>query len=92
MCPHCNSLAWDARESSGRGVVHSYVMPRHPPMPWFDDDCIVVLVDLEEGTRLVSNLIDIAPGAVSIGMPVEVSYQHFDDDVVLPLFRPSERK
>jgi uncharacterized OB-fold protein len=93
MCPRCNSVAWDALESSGRGTVHSFVMPRHPPMPWFDDrnddDVIVVLVDLEEGTRLVSNLVGIAPDDVTIGMPVEVAYEHFDGDLVLPLFRPA---
>jgi uncharacterized OB-fold protein len=93
MCPQCNALEWSAIEASGRGTVHSFVMPQHPPMPWFDDrnggDVIVVLVDLEEGTRLVSNVVGVAPTDVEIGMPVEVSYEHFDGDVVLPLFRPA---
>ena len=71
MCPHCNSLAWDTIESSGRGVVYSFVMPRHPPWPWFEGTYIVALVELEEGTRLVSNLCDVDPADVTIGMPVE---------------------
>ncbi len=58
-------------------------------MPWFDEPHIVVLVDLEEGTRLVSNLVDTTPESVSIGMSVEVCFEHFDDGLVLPLFRPS---
>ena len=88
MCPQCNSLAWDTIESSGRGVVYSFVMPQHPPLPWFDYPYIVALVELEEGTRLVSNLCDVAPQHVTIGMPVEVFYARFDDGLVLPQFRP----
>jgi uncharacterized OB-fold protein len=88
MCPGCNSLAWDTIESSGRGTVYSFVMPRHPPFPWFEGTYIVVLVALEEGIRLVSNLCGIEPDAVTIGMPVEVFFEHFDDGLVLPQFRP----
>ena len=60
MCPSCHSLEWDAVEASGRGTVFSFVMPRHPPLPWFDDGYIVALVELEEGTRLVTNLVGVA--------------------------------
>jgi uncharacterized OB-fold protein len=91
MCPHCQSLSWGTIDATGRGTVHSFVMPKHPPLPWFDDPYIVVLVDLDEGTRLVSNLVGIAPDDVTIGMPVEVCFEHFDDDVVLPQFRPAAR-
>jgi uncharacterized OB-fold protein len=89
MCPHCGALEWDTVESTGRGVVHSWVMPRHPEFPWFEYPYIVVLVDLEEGTRLVSNLCEIDPDDVVVGMPVEVFYEQFDDDLVLALFRPA---
>jgi uncharacterized OB-fold protein len=88
MCPRCQSLGWDSIEASGRGTVHSFVMPKHPPLPFMGDDYIVVLVDLEEGTRIVSNLYDVAPADATIGMPVEVRFERFDDGLVLPLFRP----
>jgi uncharacterized OB-fold protein len=88
MCPRCNSLSWGTVESSGRGVVYSFAMPHHPPLPWFEQPYIVVLVELEEGIRLVSNLCGIAPDDVTIGMPVEAFYEHFDDGLVLPQFRP----
>jgi hypothetical protein len=87
MCPHCNALSWDTIESSGRGEVFSFVMPQHPPYPWFEYPYIVVLVELEDGIRLVSNLCDIAPDDVTIGMRVEVFYAHFADGLVLPQFR-----
>jgi uncharacterized OB-fold protein len=88
MCPHCHSLEWDVIEATGRGTVYSFVMPRHPPLPFFDDGYIVVLVELEEGTRIVSNLVDVAPEDASIGMRVHVRFDSFDDDVVLPVFVP----
>ncbi len=88
MCPACNSVEWDTIESSGRGEVFSFVMPQHPPYPWFEYPYIVVLVELEEGIRLVSNLCEIAPDDVTIGMPVEVFFETFDDSLVLPQFRP----
>ena len=88
MCPSCNSLAWDTIDASGRGTVHSFVMPRHPPLPWFEGTYVVALIDLEEGTRLVTNLCDVEPDDVVIGMPVELFFAHFDDGLVLPQFRP----
>jgi uncharacterized OB-fold protein/acyl dehydratase len=90
MCPRCRSLDWDAVRASGRGTVHSYVVPHHPRLPAFPDRYVVALVDLEEGTRLVTNLIDIAPEEVSIGMPVELQCTKVDDGLVLPLFRPAD--
>ena len=89
MCPRCHSLEWDVIEASGRGTVYSFVLPRHPPLPFFDDGYIVVLVELEEGVRLVSNLVDIDPEAAAIGMPVQVRFDRFDGDVVLPVFLPA---
>ena len=88
MCPTCNSFDWDTITSSGRGTVYSFVVPTHPAIPHFDDPPIVVLVELEEGVRMVSNLCDIAPQDVAVGMPVQVFYQRFDNDVVLHQFRP----
>jgi hypothetical protein len=88
MCPRCNALAWDTIEASGRGTVYSVVVPRHPPFPWFEDPYVVALIALEEGTRIVSNLCDVAPEQATIGMPVEVFFTTFDDGLVLPQFRP----
>ena len=89
MCPRCNSLEWDAIEASGRGTVYSFVMPRHPPWPWFEGQTyIVALIELEEGTRILSNLRDVDPAAVTIGMPVEAFVERFDSGVALHQFRP----
>jgi uncharacterized protein len=89
MCPHCHSLTWDTLESSGKGTVYSFVMPRHPEFPFFDVDYIVALIELEEGTRLVSNVVDVAPEDTRIGMAVVVRFDEFDGGVVLPVFTPA---
>jgi len=49
---------------------------------------VVAVIALEEGTRLISNVIDIDPGDVTIGMPVEVRFVKVDGELVLPLFAP----
>lgn len=92
MCPHCGSLEWDSVESSGRGVIYSFVVAHHPPIPPFDYPHPVALVELEEGTRFVADLIEIEPDAVTIGMPVVLEFHQPDGEQLLPCFRPSDRE
>jgi hypothetical protein len=89
MCPECLSLEWDTQKASGRGLVYSFVVAHHPPIPPFAYPNLIVLVELEEGTRLVSNLVGVDPAEAHIGMPVEVEFTRVEDDLVLPLFRPA---
>ena len=88
MCPSCRSLAADAVQASGRGTVYSFCKPHEPPLPGFDPGYIVALVELAEGTRLVTNLVGIDPAEVRIGLPVEVEFVAVDPDLTLPMFRP----
>ncbi|MBL7496400.1 OB-fold domain-containing protein [Frankia sp. CNm7] len=87
MCPACGSVDWTERELSGRGTIHSWIVSRHPSQP---DDAprIVILVDLEEGIRLVSNLREVDAADVSNEMPVEVFFDEVDG-FRLPQFRPA---
>lgn len=89
MCPACNELGWDTVEATGRATVHSVVMPQHPQFPFLDYPYLVALVDLEEGTRLLTNLVEVDPDDAEIGMAVEVTYVEFDNGVVLHQFRPA---
>lgn len=88
MCPHCHSLEWNTLKACGRGSVYSFVVSHHPPLPAFDQPNGIVLVELEEGTRLVSNLVGVATEDIVIGMPVEVVFTQVDPEMVLPLFQP----
>jgi uncharacterized protein len=89
MCPCCRSLDWGTVRATGRGTVHSYAVPHHPRLPAFPDRYVVALVELEEGTRLVTNLVGVSPDDVRIGMAVELECTKVDDELVLPLFRPA---
>lgn len=87
-CDKCGSYEWNAAETSGRGTVHSYVVNHYPQVPAFDYPLAVGLIDLEEGTRLVANIVGIEPSAVTIGMPVEVEFVEHDPELTLPAFHP----
>ncbi len=89
MCPHCQSTDWDTVESSGRGAVYSFVINHYPQIPSFEYPLPVILVELEEGTRLVSNIVGVAPDAIEIGMPVQVTFEDCGDGLVLPQFEPA---
>jgi uncharacterized OB-fold protein len=90
MCGDCGSLEWDAQEVSGRGVAYSWIESHHPNRP-DEPPRIVVLVELEEGVRLVSNLVDVPHGGPYEDLVVEVVFRPRDDGVTLPCFRAVER-
>ncbi|WP_289849128.1 OB-fold domain-containing protein [Actinoallomurus spadix] len=89
MCPECHATKREHVTVSGRGTLHSYVVHHHPPVPGFDPPFVVALVDLEEGVRMVGDLLGCPPDQVRIGMPVEAVLQKIDDDLVLPQWRPA---
>ena len=91
MCPSCRSMDWDTVPASGRGEVYSYVVYHHPLVPPFEAPYVVALIELEEGVRMISNVVGVDPHEVAIGMPVEVTFEAVDDELTLPLFRPRER-
>jgi uncharacterized OB-fold protein len=87
MCPACHGFEMGYVEASGRGRVHSFVVAHHPPIPPFTYPNVIALVDLEEGTRLVSRLVDVDPDRVAIGMPVGIDFEVVDEELTLPVFR-----
>ena len=89
VCSSCHSFEWDSVEAGGRGIVYSFVINHHPPYPAFDYPLAVALIELEEGTRLVSNLVGVDLDAISVGLPVEVEFVRHDADLILPAFHPA---
>ena len=89
VCPQCSSFEWDTVEASGRGTVYSFIVNHHPQHPAFDYPLRIAVVELEEGTRLITELIDVDPAAVSIGMAVEAEFIDPDPELSLPVFRPT---
>ena len=88
MCPACHSVELQWQDVAGTGVVYSYALLHHPQHPAFEYPVPAVLVDLDEGVRVVSNLVDVDPHDIHIGMPVEVAFAATDDGFAVPVFRP----
>jgi uncharacterized OB-fold protein len=87
-CPVCHAHEREYVVASGRGTVYSYVVHRHPPVPGKQLPIVLVLVDLEEGVRMVGELLDAdTDGAVEIGAAVEVAMVPLDDELTLPAWR-----
>ncbi len=86
-CPACQALQPTYDVASGRGTVYSYVVHRHPPVPGKELPILLVLVELEEGVRMVGELLDATPDDVKIGAPVQVSMVRVDDDLTIPAWR-----
>jgi uncharacterized protein len=90
-CPRCLSdqLSW--HPASGRGSVHTFAVAAVPTAPAFADEVpqLIAVVQLEEGPRVTSTLLDVAPQDVRIGMPVTAVFEHGADDLTMLRFRPS---
>ncbi|MCK9486974.1 MAG: Zn-ribbon domain-containing OB-fold protein [Dehalococcoidia bacterium] len=89
MCASCGSFDLGWRQASGRGSVYTYAVthqPIHPALQGFTPFA-TVLIELEEGPRLASNLVDVAPDEIEIGMPVHVVFEPLNEEITLPLFR-----
>jgi len=85
MCGECHSVEWDTQESSGHGRVYTWILSHHPTKPDAEPR-VVVLVDLDDGIRFVSNLLGVDAASVKNGMAVQLSIEDVDG-VVLPQFR-----
>lgn len=90
MCPECHSLATEIVELSGRGTVYSWIRPQHPPPVGFSEPPTAAIIELEEGFRMVSNVVDIAFEDITAGMPVEVLFVPTMKNKQVPVFRPAE--
>jgi uncharacterized protein len=89
MCAKCGSPQWEWAKSSGKGTVFSWTTVMQPMSPQFADAVPYspVVIELEEGVRMVSWLLDVASGDIRIGLPVEVVFEDVTPEVTLPKFR-----
>jgi uncharacterized OB-fold protein len=90
MCAKCGSPEWRWSPCSGRGRVYSWTVTHRALHPAFADDVpyAVVVVELEEGVRMVSGLRGLPPEQLELDLPVEVELEPVSDEVAIPFFRP----
>jgi len=89
-CPRCGSDATRWMDASGRGHVYSYTVIAHNDVAPFKEwlPYVVALVELDEGPRLVTNIVGCDTRNVKVGQRVEVVFEKIDEAVTLPKFRP----
>lgn len=91
ICRRCAGTELLHRPASGRGTVHSFSVVHRAPGPAFKQDTpyAVLLVELEEGPRMISSLVDADPMSVDFGMAVELVCEEVNSRITLPRFRPA---
>ncbi|MGC9324173.1 MAG: Zn-ribbon domain-containing OB-fold protein [Desulfomonilia bacterium] len=91
VCPHCHGRASEWIVSAGTGKVYTYAVYHVAYHPGFLEDVpyVVAVVELDEGPRVLSNIVGCAPGEVVCGMPVAVAWEDVTPEVSLPKFTPA---
>ena len=90
FCPECGSRAVKVVQASGRAKLDSYVI-NHRNHLAFDGPYAIAIVKLEEGPRMMSNIVDCpqTPEALVLDMPLIVKYERVSEEITLPLFAPN---
>ena len=92
VCPHCQSRNVGWMQASGRGTLYSFEIAYQTISRTFKvkPPYVLAMVELEEGPRMLSNLVNVEPDPKKIRceMPVEIVYSKLTDEVTLPLFQP----
>jgi uncharacterized OB-fold protein len=90
FCPQCAAQDVQVLRASGRATLYSYVI-HHRPTPGFTPPYSIAVVQLEEGPRMMTNIVEVeqTPQALLLDMPLEVTFEQLTDEISLPLFRPA---
>lgn len=90
MCAICGSGRWQWTESAGRGRIYSWTITHQAMHPAFATQVpyAVVVVELDEGVRMVSALRGLPLAEIALDVPVEVTFETTEGGPVLPFFRP----
>jgi uncharacterized OB-fold protein len=90
FCPSCWSTNVEWVEASGRASLYTWSVVCRNDLPPFNERVpyVAAVVDLDEGPRMMTNVVDSDFDALQVGMPLEVVFQTIADDVTIPVFRP----
>jgi uncharacterized OB-fold protein len=90
-CQSCAAYDRGFEAAAGTGTVFSYVVHRHPPVPGKELPIVIALIDLDEGVRMVGEVVDAVDAdgnaTIDIGTPLRVDFRRIDDDLTLPIWR-----
>ncbi len=91
LCVHCLSRNVEWQDCSGRGTLHTFVINQRAPRGFpADGPYIIGIVQLDEGPRLMTNIVGIEPDPKKLrcDMPVEVVFEQITPEISLPKFKP----
>ncbi|MFL6157887.1 MAG: Zn-ribbon domain-containing OB-fold protein [Marmoricola sp.] len=89
-CQSCEAYDRGYQVAAGTGTVFSYVVHRHPPVPGKELPIVIALVDLDEGVRMVGEVVGVDD--LEIGDRLQVDYNRIDDELTLPVWRLSNEE
>lgn len=89
FCPECSSFDISWFEATGRGTIYSYTINRRGQGDYRDLAYVVAYVELEEGPRLLTNIVDCDPETLSVGQAVQVVFHPTSNGAALPRFKPA---
>ena len=91
ICPKCHSEKAEWIELSGRGKVYTYAVFHHAFHPGFKKDVpyVTASIELEEGLRLLSTVVNCPPEKVYCEMPVKITWDDVSSEISLPKFEPA---
>ncbi len=90
QCRRCGSRALDWERSAGLGTLYSWTVVYRPVTPAFDVPYAPAIVDLDEGYQMMTNLIGLAPDAITPGLAVQAEFHETGGGLSLPYFRPRD--
>ena len=90
ICTNCMSSNLEWVQVEGRGKVHTFTIVHYPPFPSFQNDVpyVLAVIELKEGPRMLTNIVECSTEKVNIGMEVEVVFDHVTKEIAIPEFRP----
>lgn len=93
-CFHCMSMELEWTQVSGKGTLYSFTLMHQVYHPAFASEVPynIAEIDLEEGLRILSNIVDCPNSDLKIGMPLIVTFEDVSDDVTIPKFRPANKQ
>ncbi|MBV8951438.1 MAG: Zn-ribbon domain-containing OB-fold protein [Actinobacteria bacterium] len=91
FCKVCWSDEVEWVEASGRGTLYTWSVVHVNDLPPFPDRVpyVAAIVELDEGPRMMTNIVDCELDALRAGLPVEVTFRPATDEITIPVFRPS---
>jgi uncharacterized protein len=91
FCPFCWSAAVSWEAASGQAALYTWSVVHHNDLPPFSERIpyVAAVVDLAEGPRMMTNVVDCDPDRLEVGMRLQVAYRELADDVTVPVFAPA---